>query len=97
MALMVGASEFSAYEINDAVYDCNNPGEPWGGTNPTFQYYLKDSYWCKSMFYTGGYFTCLTCGKTQEIDGYDKWIPHVDFVINPANGRLWCPECHMMK
>ena len=97
MALMVGAAEIAIYSANVNVCDCNNPGDPWGGINPTFQYYVKGDYWCKSMYYTGGYFTCLTCGETQAIDGYSKLIPHVEFVVNPANGRLWCPECHVTK
>ena len=94
MMLMVGAAEVSVYGLNVNTCDCNNPGQPWGGKNPEFQYYVYDAYWCKSMYYTGGYFTCLTCGETQAIDGYNVLIAHPTFTINPANGRYWCPECH---
>ena len=92
MALMAGAAEIT-YGLNVDTCDCNNPGQPWGGTElETIP--LKESYWCKKIIYSGGWFTCLTCGETQSIDKYEVLVSHPTFTINPANGRYWCPDCH---
>ena len=91
MALMVGAAEISVYGMNDDICDCNNPGDTWGGTYSHTEY-LGQAYWCKRMYYTGGWFTCLTCGETQAIDGYNKLIAHPT-VYYEEDGSYWCPEC----
>lgn len=93
MVLMVGAAEFSIYGLNVNTCDCNNPGKPWGGTYTGFSYEYH-SVWCRRNYYSGGSFTCLTCGLTQAIDSYDTLSAHPTFTINPANGRYWCPDCH---
>lgn len=91
MILMVGAAEFSVYVLHGNC-DCNTPGAPYGGTNPVFDDYVKQSYWCKSMYYTGGYYDCLTCGTKNEIVGYNQLIPHPT-VYYEEDGSYWCPEC----
>ena len=95
MVFMIEAAEIAIRGVNVEVCDCNNPGKPWGSTYVGYTY-VYHSHWCKRNDYTGGYFTCLTCGETQAIDGYDHLTPHV-WDTNPANGRPWCTDCHMMK
>lgn len=96
MALMALAAEVSVYGLNVDTCDCNDPGEPWGGTNPVFQYYVKSAYYCQSFYYTGGYFTCQTCGKTQAIDGYNKLIAHPT-VYYKEDGSYYCNVCGYNK
>lgn len=92
MALMVGAAESTVYGVNVDVCDCNNPGQPWGGVPYGKPTNISQAYWCQSQEYIGGYFTCLTCGETQAIDGYSRLIAHPT-VYYKEDGSYYCPVC----
>ena len=95
MALMALAAEVSVYGLNVDTCDCNNPGEPWGGEHYDTTN-VSGPYWCQSMHYSGGYFTCLTCGKTQAIDGYNRLIAHPT-VYYKEDGSYYCNVCGYNK
>ena len=95
-ALMALAAETSMFVLpSEEACDHNNSGQPWGGT---YSHYvtLSQSYWCKNEYYTGGYFTCQTCGKTYAIDGYEKCLPHPT-VYYKEDGSYYCNVCGYNK